>query len=807
MKKLLLLLMIPIGAIASYSLFFRDTAEEPQIKIQPQPNLDALRSEIQARQRNTGVSVLLIGWDAADWQIVRPLLEKGQLPNLKRLMRDGASAHLHSQQPMLSPLLWNTAATGKSPIEHGVLDFLVLDPVSRKQIPINSSFRKTMALWNILSEADRSSAFVAWWATYPAEQINGYMVTDRVSYSLFGPESPEPTTAGLTWPEDYYDQIRSGLITKEEISNEELGRFINLTFNEIGEERKKKYPEGKTNPVDYLAQVIASTKNYHRISLDLLERQKFDLFSCYYEAIDQAGHLFQHCMEPRMNLATDENYKRYRHVVPRMYEWIDSLTGELLTKVDSQTAVILMSDHGFKNGPGRPTDSLPYISERPAYWHREYGMFVASRDPFLKGITPDTVTLLDITPTILYLLGVPAAHDMKGRVLFETVSAEFENRFPSQLIASWEPFRKSAPQRAPAAQIDQEMMENLAALGYIGESSNSEDSTSGRLTSSYHRNLANLYLSEKKYNQAEKALHESMKQGAVFETYELLFQLYKAQGKNREAANKLREGYERFPDVPDSAALKAVDFYIENGMLREAEDFFRQNEKKIHEDRSRIYCRARINEGAGKIANAEAQYKAALRSDPTFIYALERLYQIMREKGNVEELEEIAQTGLKKNNQLGLYHNVLGVVHKKAGRFNKAVHEYNEALQIEPDNGMFMANLGAAYLSMGKPELALEVLKRARQRNDQDPEIWINLGAVYGALGQTGNGLEAFEKARSLGVDSPNVELGLAGLYAQEGRIDEAIKVLEKATARFPGNPDLNELLTMLRQEALEKGG
>jgi tetratricopeptide (TPR) repeat protein len=301
-------------------------------------------------------------------------------------------------------------------------------------------------------------------------------------------------------------------------------------------------------------------------------------------------------------------------------------------------------------------------------------------------------------------------------------------------------------------------------------------------------------------------VQESIKRGTIFESYELLFQIYRSQGKKREAANKLREGYERFSNAPDSAALKLVDYSVENGMLQEAENFFEKNQNKMHEDSSRMFCRARINEGKGKVADAEAQYKTLLRSDPTFIYALERLYQILRVKGKVEELEEIAQAGLKKNSQLGLYHNVLGVIHKKAGRFSKAVVEYNEALQIEPDNGMYMANLGAAYLSMEQPEKALEVLQKARQRNEQDPEVWINLGAVYGALGQTTNGLDAFHKVRSLGVDSPNVELGIAALYAQQGQLDEAIKVLEKATLRFPGNPDLKEFLRMLKQEARQKG-
>jgi tetratricopeptide (TPR) repeat protein len=393
---------------------------------------------------------------------------------------------------------------------------------------------------------------------------------------------------------------------------------------------------------------------------------------------------------------------------------------------------------------------------------------------------------------------------MDGRILMDALSADFINQAQPQSIASWEPFHKTTKDKVTSEHTDREMMENLAALGYIGDSSSSG---SGEATSSYFRNLANLYLSEKKYDQAQKALRESMSRGVIFESYEILFELQKAQGKIKDAGDSLRKGYEQFPNIPDTTALRIVDFYVQHGMVNEAEDFLQQNESRIRDENSRTYCHARINEGAGKIDKAEAQYKAILTFDPTFMYALERLYQIVNQRGNVEVLRNIAQAGLKRNNQLGLYHNVMGVVHKKAGQFPEAIHEYNEALQLEPDNAMYMANLGAAFLSMNQPEQALEVLKRAKQRNPQDPEIWINLGAVYGTLGQTANGLEAFNKALSLGVDSPNIALGIAALHAQEGRIQEAIEVLEKAKTRFPGNPDLNELLKMLRQEAAQKGG
>src|SRR3990172_1578823 len=99
---------------------------------------------------------------------------------------EGACAALRSNPPMLSPLLWTTAATGKPPEEHGIVDFLIRDPRTGSRGPISSNFRRAKALWNILTDAGVASSWVAWWATWPAERILGRMVSDRVAYSLFG---------------------------------------------------------------------------------------------------------------------------------------------------------------------------------------------------------------------------------------------------------------------------------------------------------------------------------------------------------------------------------------------------------------------------------------------------------------------------------------------------------------------------------------------------------------------------------------------------------------------------------------------
>src|ERR1051325_11421415 len=91
--------------------------------------------------------VLLVGWDAADWQAIHPLLDQGLLPNLQRLIEGGVIANLASLSPMLSPVLWTSIATGKRAYAHSVRWFIEPLPDRSGVRPVGSRSRRCKALW------------------------------------------------------------------------------------------------------------------------------------------------------------------------------------------------------------------------------------------------------------------------------------------------------------------------------------------------------------------------------------------------------------------------------------------------------------------------------------------------------------------------------------------------------------------------------------------------------------------------------------------------------------------------------------
>src|SRR5215475_5327245 len=131
--------------------------------------------------------VLLIGWDSADWKIIDPLLEAGKMPALERLINEGVMGNIETLVPAVSPILWNSIATGKLAQKHGILGFVEPVPEGTGIRPVTSTSRKCKAIWNILTQAGFRSNVVGWFASHPAEPIQGACVSNQFYQPQLGP--------------------------------------------------------------------------------------------------------------------------------------------------------------------------------------------------------------------------------------------------------------------------------------------------------------------------------------------------------------------------------------------------------------------------------------------------------------------------------------------------------------------------------------------------------------------------------------------------------------------------------------------
>ena len=113
--------------------------------------------------------LLLIGWDAADWEIINPLLDRGLMPALEDFVNHGVMGNI---------------ATGMRPDKHGILGFVEPDPQTGRVRPVTSTSRKVKAIWNILTQRGYKTHVLGWFAGHPAEPINGISVSDLYPYAV-----------------------------------------------------------------------------------------------------------------------------------------------------------------------------------------------------------------------------------------------------------------------------------------------------------------------------------------------------------------------------------------------------------------------------------------------------------------------------------------------------------------------------------------------------------------------------------------------------------------------------------------------
>ncbi len=364
-----------------------------------------------------GKKVLLIGWDAADWEMIDPLLQRGQMPALARLISGGVRGKLATIQPVLSPMLWTSIATGKRPDKHGICGFTEPLADGTGIGTARSTSRKCKAIWNILTQNGLKSNIVGWFATNPAEPINGVMVTDQFLVSS------EDKLAGKVHP----PELAKSLAALRQIPGSLFADDVEAFIPRLAELDLK----ADERPLK-LARRLAKVATVQAIATSLIQSEPWSLMAVYYDGMDQFGHEFMSYHPPRMKDISERDFELYQHVMTGCYRFHDMMLHTLLQYIDDQTTVILVSDHGYECGHRRP--SLEESKRNPEGCHRLFGVACLNGPNIKANERLYGATILDVTPTILALLGLPVAGDMDGRPWLEV----FRNEVKPERIFGWE---------------------------------------------------------------------------------------------------------------------------------------------------------------------------------------------------------------------------------------------------------------------------------------------------------------------------------------------------------------------------------
>ncbi len=445
-----------------------------------------------------GGRLIVLGIDGLDPEVVQMLIDEGKVPNFARLAKDGVFGVMDSAPPLLSPIIWTTIATGRTPSEHGIGHFTSMDQTTGEEQPVTAALRRVKAIWNIFSEARKKVSVVGWWATWPAEEVHGVMVSDHAGYHFLMGEQADGTASGdrVVYPPTVGPDIDRLLRGPESLSAERLAEFVTVTAEE------QDHAFSFDDDLSHFKWALATAESYRDIGLHLWQAERPDLLMVYIEGVDSSSHLFGHLFrQSGLQGELAEQQRRYGGTVEAMYLMADELVGSYLEVMDDTTTLMVVSDHGFQLGellddPTKTRD-MRRVSEK--FHRREASLFLYGR-----GIQPQAAwrdaTTYDVTPTLLTLAGLPKADDMAGRVLLEVMAPPPE----IQSVATYETPEAQSEDTTREADVDAAVLERLRSLGYLGSRTEAVKND---------RNLANILLREGEYREAARAFKQLIDAG------------------------------------------------------------------------------------------------------------------------------------------------------------------------------------------------------------------------------------------------------------------------------------------------------
>jgi predicted AlkP superfamily phosphohydrolase/phosphomutase/tetratricopeptide (TPR) repeat protein len=621
--------------------------------------------------------VLLIGWDGADWEHIHPLLDEGLLPNLELLLERGVMGNLATLQPVLSPMLWNSIATGKLADKHGVHGFMEPDPDSGGARPFSSLSRKCKAIWNILNQEGYRSNVVGWWASHPAEPINGAIVTN-----MFNQVQREPLRVppGTIHPAEREEELGDLRVEPGELTSEDILPFI---------PKAAEIDQDKDPRLRAFAKVLSDCASTQAVVTRMMEDGEWDFTAVYFDTIDHFCHGFAEFHPPRQEHIPEESFEIYKDVLRTAYRFHDIMLARQLELAGPDALVLLCSDHGFHSRHLRPRVT-PREPAGPAVWHRDMGIFVLSGPGIRKDERIYGANIIDVTPTLLAAMGLPVGDDMDGRVLIDV----FEKTPQVRTVPSWEDVPGEDGRHPPGTRIDPDWSERLTkqfvALGYVEDHSGDRDKAAESAQTESDYNLARVYFSSRRYEEAIPLFEKLM---AAFPWEDRFIQhltvALMRSGYSQQCLDLIAASYPGAWTPPNLMMTRVFAILGVEGREAAIEAFHAIPEQALSHPRMRRQV-GTILSNLGRLEEAAEQLEQAIADDADDYAAMGELAKVLLKQRRWEESADRAMDSVARLHQQPKVHYTLGQALLRLGYLEQAAHAFEVALAMRP--GMYGAH-------------------------------------------------------------------------------------------------------------------
>ena len=619
--------------------------EVARFEVDREALLRVKRTELRRDARSAPTRVAIFALDGADWDLISELAGDGRIPNIKALAQGGTTGSVQTIQPTVSPLVWTTVATGLPPDRHGVLDF-----VDNRKQPIESSSRRAPAIWDIADAFGREAQVTSWWTAWPPTAKN----------SIYFDE-PVDLQPNAVYPSELEARAQSLIVPAETVGYPQIRRFLNVADS-----------EANADSVNVFRQVLAKTWSDHRVAINLYNDQRQHgrdplLILMSYEGTDAVNHLFAPFHPPYREGVSQDGYRKYWPAVANYYSEVDRLIGEWTNVLPRDTTLIIMSAYGFRWGKDRPRTQP---SGRAALQdHRNPGIFIAYGPHVTAAKGTHTLSVFDVAPTVLTLLGLPQSLEMPGKPA--TWALKDLAPITSVRVVSYAEFVDYRPIGTPAHLDGARYRHDLQDIGHLSDPT---------------RNLTPV-LDEGQPQKAAEPI--SPEKYGTYAYYNNLGVQLRGQNKLKDATDAFQQAIELNPGRPIA--------YLNLAMVL----FDRQD----YTDSNQIFLEA-VAKG---LPNAEQYFV-----DYAALY---------REKDAPSRAIALLEKGKEMFPQSYVIAANLGSALVQSSRYTEGVPELERALGLQPSSTEVLNNLGLYYSKKNDYARALDYWNRSLSIQPQQPQI------------------------------------------------------------------------------------
>jgi len=273
------------------------------------------------KEKKSKQKIIVVGIDGATFTLLKPWMDKGYLPNFMNIYEKGAKAMLRSVTPAVTIPAWTSFSTGVNPGKHGAYDFLKKTNGDGFR-PITSKDIGSRHIWQLLTDNEKKVIVINAPTSYPPERVNGFLISGMLTPNL---------DSEFTYPKSLKDELlKCGYKTTAVFGS---GGDSKLGGEGTSFARSIRFADNKT--------ILEVTKAFDdveeiraRTAFRLMDRIKPDFTFVLFDSSDRLEHQFW----------TDD----LSHILLRHYGKLDSILSGFLKRMDDNTVIMLVSDHGMK---------------------------------------------------------------------------------------------------------------------------------------------------------------------------------------------------------------------------------------------------------------------------------------------------------------------------------------------------------------------------------------------------------------------------------------------------------------------------